>query len=164
MSGAEDMCEPPQREERPPPGQSTARPIDGLKSELDVLKQITTLNAGSIVVIGTFLKDIFPSTRGAWLTGLIVAAFVLFGISLALSTAVMYAVSDRISVGRRFSTGEARRFLWPPLYLGFLRARLAPYSLRNPALKSFDRLRQQAVRLRPPSSGGLLLHRYAFEP
>ena len=62
------------------------------------------------------------------------------------------------------STGEARRFLWPPLYLGFLRARLAPYSLRNPALKSFDRLRQQAVRLRPPSSGGLLLHRYAFEP
>ena len=92
------MCEPPQREERPPPGQSTARPIDGLKSELDFLKQITTLNAGSIVVIGTFLKDIFPSTRGAWLTGLIVAAFVLFGISLALSTAVMYAVSGRISV------------------------------------------------------------------
>jgi hypothetical protein len=111
------MSEPPHKEERPPPGESTPQPLEGLKAELEVLKQTTTLNAGPIVVIGTFLKDIFPGKMGPGLTILIGLAFVLFGLSLALSAGAMYAVSGRISVNRRFSTREARIFLRPPLYL-----------------------------------------------
>ncbi len=112
--------QPRQIEEQPPPGQSTAQPIEGLKSELELLKQMTTLNAGSIVIIGTFLKDIFPGADGAplggWLTVLIAVAFVLFGISLGWSAACMYAVSGRISTGVRFeSTRKASLILGPPL-------------------------------------------------
>jgi|SRR5215216_2810133 len=90
--------------------------LDGLKSELEVVKHITTLNAGSIVVIGTFLKDIFPGEMGWRLTLSIAASFVLFGLSLAWSAASMYEVSGRISVRRPFSTGEARFFLLPSLF------------------------------------------------
>jgi hypothetical protein len=48
-------------------------------------KQITTLNAGSIVVIGTFLSDIFPHKHGTLAVGLpikllIAAAFAFFRI------------------------------------------------------------------------------------
>ncbi len=50
-------------------------------------KQLTTLNAGSIVVIGTFLSDIFPHKHGTLAVGLptkllIAAAFVFFCVSL----------------------------------------------------------------------------------
>jgi hypothetical protein len=102
---------------RPPSGADTGQ-LDGLKSELEVLKHITTLNAGSIVVIGTFLKDIFPGVPGEMgrcLKLSIAASFIGFGVSLALSAATMYAVSGRISVRRRFSTLEARIWLLPPL-------------------------------------------------
>jgi hypothetical protein len=63
---------------------------ESIKLGSDTFKQLTTLNAGSIVVIGTFLKDIFPNKDGTLAVGLglkflISAAFVLFGGSLIVA-------------------------------------------------------------------------------
>ena len=61
-------------------------------------KHLTTLNAGSIVVIGTFLQDIFPTKHGTlavspFLKFLIASSFVSFGVSLAIATVVMVVFS-----------------------------------------------------------------------
>ena len=66
-----------------------------VKLSFDNLKQLTTLNAGSIVLIGTFLNDIFPSTKGILdvspiIKLLITASFICFGLSLALSAYLMH--------------------------------------------------------------------------
>ena len=59
------------------------------------MKQLTTLSAGSIVVIGTFLSNIFPTDKQGTLTIplgiklLIGAAFVGFGVSLIVSAIAM---------------------------------------------------------------------------
>lgn len=66
------------------------------KLAVESSKQLTTLNAGSIVIIGTFLKDIFPSQQGTlmvdpFLKVLIALSFVCFGVSLvAASFAMVY--------------------------------------------------------------------------
>jgi hypothetical protein len=65
-----------------------------VKLSFDNLKQLTTLNAGSIVLIGTFLNDIFPSTKGTLdvspiIKLLITASFICFGLSLVLSAYLM---------------------------------------------------------------------------
>jgi hypothetical protein len=62
----------------------------------EIFKHLTTLNAGSIVLIATFLGDIFPNDRQGNLTvdeaitDRIAAAFVLLGLSLLASTYSMY--------------------------------------------------------------------------
>ena len=59
------------------------------------MKQLTTLSAGSIVVIGTFLSNIFPTDEQGtltvpWYTELLIgAAFVSFGVSLIVSAKAM---------------------------------------------------------------------------
>jgi hypothetical protein len=71
---------------------------EGIQLCFESVKQLTTLNAGSIVIIGTFLKDIFPNPKGAldvsrtteWL---ITGAFICFGLSLALSAILMHIYS-----------------------------------------------------------------------
>src|SRR5215211_1743744 len=67
---------------------------EGPKLLFEASKQLTTLNAGSIVVIGTFLRDIFPTEQGTlavgpFIKGLIAASFVCFGVSLILATFIM---------------------------------------------------------------------------
>jgi hypothetical protein len=74
---------------------------ESLKVAFETIKQLTTLNAGSIVVIGTFLKDIFPSKNGSLDVGagmklLIALAFVFFGLSLIFSTYAMLDYSRRL--------------------------------------------------------------------
>src|SRR5215217_5743953 len=69
---------------------------ESYKIAFETIKQLTTLNAGSIVVIGTFLKDIFPSKNGSLAVGagmklLITLAFISFGLSLVFSS---YAMLD----------------------------------------------------------------------
>jgi hypothetical protein len=75
---------------------------DGEKSQdltFDAFKHLTTLNTGSIVLIGTFLRDIFPKDNQGNLlvdTGsklLIATSFLLFGLSLAASAYSMYWVA-----------------------------------------------------------------------
>jgi len=68
---------------------------ESIKLAFETFKQLATLNAGSIVLIGTFLQGIFPSQNGALYVGLgikllIAASFLSFGVSLALSAYTMY--------------------------------------------------------------------------
>jgi hypothetical protein len=66
-----------------------------IKLGFEWMKQLTTLSAGSIVVIGTFLSNIFPTDeQGAltvpWYTKVLIgAAFVGFGVSLIVSAKAM---------------------------------------------------------------------------
>jgi hypothetical protein len=74
----------------PPNRRLTEPEKEGLRLYFESAKHLTTLNAGSIVLIATFLKDIFPSeggslTVGPWMKFLIGAAIVSFGISLLIS-------------------------------------------------------------------------------
>ena len=69
-------------------------PSETVAAALEVYKQIITLGAGSIVLIGTFLKNIFPTASGTldvgWFIKLcIAAAFVLFGLSLIVAAGFM---------------------------------------------------------------------------
>jgi hypothetical protein len=60
-------------------------------------KHLTTLNAGSILLIGTFLKDIFPAPEQISLVTkvLIAGAFLLFAISLVSSVWFMVIWANR---------------------------------------------------------------------
>jgi hypothetical protein len=65
--------------------------LEYFKQAHDTQKHMGTLSAGAIVIIGTFLKDIFPKTPAGVLDVslptklLIAAAFLCFGICLAAS-------------------------------------------------------------------------------
>jgi hypothetical protein len=71
---------------------------ESIKLGFETTKQLTTLNAGSIVVIGTFLSDIFPTDKQGALTVplyiklFIGAAFVGFGASLILAIMAMFSI------------------------------------------------------------------------
>jgi hypothetical protein len=76
---------------------------DVLSILLDQFKHLTTLSAGSLVLIATFLKDIFPkNAQGSLTIGLgiklpIAASFVLLGISLISSVFFMVRFANKIS-------------------------------------------------------------------
>ena len=72
------------------------------KLAVESSKQLTTLNAGSIVIIGTFLKDIFPSQQGTLIVGpflkvLIALSFVCFGVSLVAASFAMVYLSRQLT-------------------------------------------------------------------
>jgi hypothetical protein len=94
---------------------------ESIKLLAESSKHLTTLNAGSIVVIGTFLKDIFPS-KGATLVpdpllkALIALSFVCFGVSLVVASFIMVYFSRRLTrqiegtwLEQRRQRGEAPR-------------------------------------------------------
>jgi hypothetical protein len=63
---------------------------DGLNLGFESLKHLTTLNAGSIVLIATFLRDIFPHQISLGLKFLVAGSFILFGLSLASAAFLIY--------------------------------------------------------------------------
>jgi hypothetical protein len=75
--------------------------LDYFKLSHDTQKHLTTLTAGSIVLISTFLKDIFPKSKnGTLLIGmpikvLIAVSFFCFGCSLLGSTLLLGRYSTR---------------------------------------------------------------------
>ena len=76
---------------------------DFYRQGFEVVKQLTTLSAGSIVLIGTFIKDIFPrdAHTGALAVdsiskGLIISSFILFGLSLVASSVSMYVCTQEV--------------------------------------------------------------------
>jgi hypothetical protein len=97
---------------------------ESIKLAFEDFKHLTTLNAGSIVLIGTFLQGIFPSENGTLTVGLgikllIALSFFCFGASLALASLVMYQytrvlrnyLSDALSIDR---DRHVRIWLVPP--------------------------------------------------
>jgi hypothetical protein len=100
------------------------KPTESLKEEykfyFEAVKHLTTLNAGSIVIIGSFLSDIFPRKGGILAVGLgikilIAAAFLLFGLSLMLSVYAMYGLSRHIGWGHSMILEESVRVSTLPL-------------------------------------------------
>jgi hypothetical protein len=108
---------------------------EAIKVGFEAAKQLTTLSAGSIVVIGTFLSNIFPADKQGilevpwYIKGLIAGAFILFGASLLNSTAAIviyrhtmgdYLDSIRKGTETDFFEGtdffEERFILHRPLY------------------------------------------------
>jgi hypothetical protein len=69
--------------------------MEEVKLITDGLKHLTTLAAGTTVLLATFLKDIFPQKKGALAVSgdlklLIAMSFVFLGISLV--TSIFYIV------------------------------------------------------------------------
>jgi hypothetical protein len=113
---------PERREEEEPRLHFRARPADmpdlteSYKVAFETIKQLTTLCAGSIVVIGTFLKDIFPSKNGTLDVGagiklLITLAFISFGLSLIVSSYAMLDYSRSLRFLELSRTPEGREEL-----------------------------------------------------
>jgi hypothetical protein len=104
---------------------------ESYKVAFESVKQLTTLNAGSIVVIGTFLKDIFPSKNGSLAVGagmklLITLAFISFGLSLLVSSYAMLEYSQMLRFSELWRIPEEREKLrqqrpWPLVPVPFRR-------------------------------------------
>jgi len=60
-------------------------PLEHTKASLDYAKQLTTLSTGSIVLVATFLKDVFQNP--IWLF-LVVVSLIAFMISVIASVAL----------------------------------------------------------------------------
>jgi hypothetical protein len=97
----------------------------------DGLKHLTTLAAGAIVLLATFLKDIFPKKNGALavsgdLKMLIAMSFVLLGLSLLSSIfyIVLIAPPRRLAYEVEEGTSEAEAELERMRVLGQERVRL----------------------------------------
>ncbi len=82
---------------------------EAIKLGFETFKQLTTLSAGSIVVIGTFLSNIFPTDSQGTLTVplyiklLLGAAFLAFGAALIYSTTAMFQI--RVALLMHLETG-----------------------------------------------------------
>lgn len=111
-----------------------------VKLGFQAMTQLTTLNAGSIVVIGTFLKDIFHTSNGTLdvsptIKLLIAAAFVCFGASLIFATMALFgytrAMQNMLVVERQPDPGleEAARPRIRQLPLPFFTAGLICFGL-----------------------------------
>jgi hypothetical protein len=72
-----------------PPEKEPLAVRESIKSGFETVKQLTTLSAGSTVLLATFLKDIFPGDLGDLTVRVkwtIVAAFLFFGLTLIAAT------------------------------------------------------------------------------
>lgn len=79
----------------------------------EVAKQITTLSAGALVLLATFLKDIFTNKNGVLVltgieTGLVGTAFAALGLALLLAVVGMWAFAIMRRMRRPFEGQKAR--------------------------------------------------------
>jgi hypothetical protein len=92
---------------------------ESFKQGFEGVKHLTTLNAGSFVLIATFLKDIFPKQDGRLALDrfdvfLIGTSFVFFAASLAFSTFSLWALAVLLRSIRPYQQ-KTLRFRW---YIG----------------------------------------------
>jgi hypothetical protein len=76
-------------EAKPVSGESREGAKEPINFGFEIIKHVTTLSAGSIVLLATFLKDIFTPNLADLppvITGAIVLAFASFGLSLVFAT------------------------------------------------------------------------------
>jgi len=100
----------------------SANYTESIKLGFETVKQQTTLSAGSIVVIGTFLKDIFPSKHGTlnvapcmeWLIALSFAGFVLSLLSSAIALSY-YSRRLRLHIKKRHTGIEPSQTPFGPI-------------------------------------------------
>src|SRR3712207_1141808 len=97
---------------------------DSIKSAFETVKQVTTLSAGSTVLLATFLKDIFAGAGGvetlADLTVrvkvMVVTAFLLFGLTLVFAMTSLGGLSgmlrSRLLSQDQIDSDEMERIRW----------------------------------------------------
>jgi hypothetical protein len=112
------------------------QPEEGTKLGFETFKQLTTLNAGSIVVIGTFLSDIFPHKNGVIEVGacikfLITLSLASFGISLVTAILTMGVYASALTGGQDYLDTQKLlvKILVPYLPLGSFVAGLLSFGL-----------------------------------
>jgi hypothetical protein len=89
---------------------------ESYKLAFESIKHLTTLNAGSFILIATFLKDIFKQSDGSLnLTSgdkiLIGASFLCFALSLVFSTFSMWRLAGLVRSRREYPT-KKRKIRW----------------------------------------------------
>jgi hypothetical protein len=88
------------------PGSSSDAVLESIKLAFETVKHLTSLNAGSILLIATFLRDIFPRgpderlAVGQAIKFLIGGSLVAFGISLVISAIAMWGLSRMVRTER----------------------------------------------------------------
>jgi hypothetical protein len=112
---------------------------ESIKSGFESVKQFTTLSAGSMVLIGTFLKDIFPKLGEFpfWIKLAIACALLSFVLSLLWATSFSLVGFSNMLRSKKLFAGEVskqyRFLIIPPALLYsagltlFLLAVLVPY-------------------------------------
>jgi len=93
---------------------------EAIKLSFESMKQLTTLNAGSVLLIGTFLKDIFPSKHGTLAIGpniklLIAMSFLCFGLSLGFAAYEMAFYSRSLSKYQVYLSGGPAPTITPEI-------------------------------------------------
>jgi hypothetical protein len=83
---------------------------ESIKLGFESVKHLTTLSAGSTVLIATFLKDIFPNIEdlSAALKWAISGAFIAFGMSLVVAVACFWAFAVMLRSQLDFHTSTLR--------------------------------------------------------
>ena len=71
----------------------SATEIEGYKLVHDTFKHLTTLSTGSVVLLATFLKDLFQHPGWPWLVAI---SLFLFLVSTVASVIVMLAIGDLV--------------------------------------------------------------------
>ena len=101
------------------PDEDRTEDVHDVHRDIDADKHLTTLAAGSIVIIGTFIKDIFPNENGTLTVGLgikilIAAAFVFFGIALVFAVLGMFGITRSRAAQTGYNALEAILYLAIP--------------------------------------------------
>lgn len=73
------------------------RYIDNQKTLIDLIKHITTLNTGSIVLLATFIEKVFTDTNYMWLAS---AAVICFMLSIVFLISCGFAIFQSIRVAK----------------------------------------------------------------
>jgi len=108
--------------------------LEGFKLLHDTFKHLTTLSTGSILLLSTFLKDIFKSPEWSWL---VAVSIIFFLASTIASVIVMIAFGDTVyNKGGSLSVPGLERIAgpcvavsWATFLLGMVA--LVVFSLKN---------------------------------
>ncbi len=84
---------------------------ESLKLAFEAVKHLTTLSAGSFVLIATFLKDIFPKELARGDKILVGSAFLCFAVSLVFSAFSMWRLSTLMRSRREYPK-KKRKIRW----------------------------------------------------
>jgi hypothetical protein len=81
---------------------------EGLKLAFEAVKHLTTLNAGSFVLLATFLKDIFHGELARGDKILVGSAFLCFAASLVFSAFSMWRLATLMRSRREYETKKTK--------------------------------------------------------
>lgn len=112
--------------------------LDTYKLVFDLMKHITTLSSGSILILIALLEKAFKATPPI---GLVASAFVLFSFSIVAAIIAMMVLANNAADGQ-LSDGERTTYAWSATFAAFF-SRLEFWSLPG---RRFQRLLEISFR------------------